>query len=240
MKLYKSIFCCLFMTMSAAVFASQPDGRLKYGTYSADNELMSSDIATSTISNDTTYVYMVPAGEGEKSADDRTEQSALNLSHYLYDGKLWIPLRSNLSALSDELCRATADAESDVKIELTEISGNDFFIPLDVREDDKLSDASMTCRMRVGDDDGSTVDMPPMTITMKGEVLAPRRIVTPAGEYDCSVVRISVKVKMSIISMTEHMVFCFVPETGLVVREESVTRKGKVTEYIQIEGVVEP
>lgn len=224
------------MSVTAVVFASQPDGRLKYGTYSADGELKSTDIATPAISNDSTYVYMVPAGEGEKSDDDRAGQSALNLSHYLYDGKLWIPLRSNLRALPDELSRATADAESGVKVEFTEISGTDFFIPLEVRESDRLSDASMTCRMRVGGNDGSTVDMPPMTITMKGEVLAPRRIITPAGVYDCSVVRVSVKVKMSIISMTERMVLCFVPETGLVVREESVTRKGKITEYMQLEG----
>lgn len=238
MKWLNAIACVVAVSVAVVSFAASPvtvcNGRTPlYNTYSPEGKLQYSETASFRISNDSTYVYMAQTGAGEPGRSE--------LRYYIYGRKLWIPMRSNLQALSDELCRETVQTgDSDMRIGITDMSGSDLYVPFDVREGDKLVEAATTCRMRVSDDTGRSVDMPAMSIKMKGEVLAPRRIATPAGDFDCSAVRISVRVKMSIVSMTEYMILYFVPDTGMVVREESVTRKGDISEYMQLESLPEP
>lgn len=232
--------CCIAAAAGGTIYASSrsvppENARIVYTVCSANGNVSHSEVATSRISNDTTYVYM--------SRIDGDTIVSTELSHCIHGRRLLYPIRKNVADMAAEVAGMSMDVKGDgreSKLEICSISGGDFSIPLDAVGGETLPESRVSCRMRISDNGGGSFDIPPITITMKGEVLASEPVKTPAGEFRCIKVRISAKAGMSIFSTTERMMVYIVPQTGMVVREESVTRKGRVTGYMLLESIGKP
>lgn len=234
-KILNLIICGCAAAIATASFAQTPDvpvcRRLKYTAYSADGNASYSETVSSCTSNDTTYVYV--------SRMDCDTASFGKPERIIHGRRLTIPIRDKIVELSAALTETFREEEPEKRMDfqMEEVSGDNFCIPLEAAEGDIIPECRVSCRMGINSPDGRSFSIPPVSITMKGTVLSPQRIATPAGDFNCMAVRITLKMSMSIISSTEHMVMYIVPETGMVVREESVTRKGKVTEYTVLESI---
>lgn len=217
--------------------------RYDYTTYSDTGEAVSKYSIENTsvrTSRDTTYVTRTVT-EGAESE---------SVTYYVRRGRLYFPMRGKIGGLMEKMVadanenRAhdhdghdhSAHAHDEIRIE---ISGEDFNIPFDAFEGEKLPGAKLICRFVTDGIEDDYDALPKIKCTVSGRVLPQQRIATPAGEFDCTVVRMTTKVGMLFFNETQHIVYYFAPGIG-VVRTDEVTRSGEIITYSLLDRIVKP
>lgn len=220
--------------------------RYDYTTYTETGEAVSRYSIENTAvrtSRDTTYITRTVT-EGDKSE---------SVTYYVRRGRLYFPMRGKIGGMMESMVAEanenriqdhddhdghdhTSHAHDEIRIE---ISGEDFNIPFDAFEGEKLPSAQLTCRFVTDGIEDDYDALPKIKCTISGKVLPPQRITTPAGEFDCTVVRMTTKVGMLFFNETQHIVYYFAPRIGAV-RTDEVTRAGAIISYSLLDKITEP